>query len=148
MACQGHIGDYLCQGWRIRAAAIRARDGDRCRGCDRDKDEIDLQVHHRRYGEPGQCGDCVLCGVSDEDLVTLCVECHDHITDIRRMARYAKRSPISIALVSPPPAVQAPIRLKAEVVVEMTPVPVRMEPAVRKSRVISVDFIGDPQGKG
>lgn len=101
MACSGLSGDYLCAGWRERTAAIRARDGNRCRGCNRPDSEVRLEVHHRTYGSPGSCGACVLTGITDEDLTTLCTDCHDAITDTRRRLRYGQRE-ISVEAVPLP----------------------------------------------
>jgi hypothetical protein len=168
LSCQGHLGDYLCPGWRIRAEAIKERDGHRCRGCDRDEDAIFLEVHHRRYGDPGHCGECFLTRVDDDDLLTLCVECHLAITNVRRAARYANRvievdtiaSPdsvhepirvqreIEIGTVGTPPAAQAPIRMKAEVTVELTTVPEKPETVVRKSEIVPVEFFPEPDAAG
>ena len=91
MVCIEGAPDYRCGNWRTRATAIRRRDGGRCRGCNRSEEEIRLEVHHRIYGSPGPCGQCVLTGVEDEDLVTLCIDCHDAVTSIRRRDRYANR---------------------------------------------------------
>jgi hypothetical protein len=103
MTCGGSIGDYLCEGWRTRADAIRKRDGGRCRGCNRGDEEVRLEVHHRVYGTPGGCGNCVLLGVQDDDLVTLCIDCHDAITNIRRRIRYANREIDAVGLPAPCP---------------------------------------------
>lgn len=75
MACQGSVGDYLCPGWCERRDRMRKRDGGRCRGCNRAEEDVRLEVHHRVYGTPGACGSCVLTGVADEDLATLCIDC-------------------------------------------------------------------------
>jgi hypothetical protein len=75
----------------MRATGIRKRDGGRCRLCNRDEEEVRVEVHHRVYGALGPCGRCVLTGVDDDDLVTLCVDCHDATTTVRRNIRYAKR---------------------------------------------------------
>jgi hypothetical protein len=88
MACNSCAADYLCEGRRQRAAAVRKRDGGRCRGCNRDDEEVRLEVHHRVYGTAGACGQCVLTGVDDNDLTTLCIDCHDAVTSIRRRVRY------------------------------------------------------------
>lgn len=147
MSCQGRIGDYLCPGWRSRAAAIKERDGHRCRGCDRDEGVIVLEVHHRRYGNPGKCGECFLTSVAEEDLLTLCIECHEAITSVRRAARYANRV-IAVGTVGQPPAVQEPIRVKAEVIVEPTTAPERTETVVRKTAIVPVEFIPQPDAAG
>jgi hypothetical protein len=101
MTCRGTTGDYVCEGWRARAATIRERDGVRCRGCNRDEEQVRLEVHHRVYGTPGPCGQCVLAGVGDDDLTTLCINCHDAITNIRRRIRYAGREIDAVNLEAP-----------------------------------------------
>lgn len=101
MACDGATGDYLCEGWRTRVAAIRRRDGGRCRGCNRTAEEVRLEVHHRIYGSRGPCGQCVLTGVADEDLTTFCIECHDAVTSIRRRVRYLGREIEAASLKAP-----------------------------------------------
>jgi hypothetical protein len=103
MTCSGFQADYLCEGWREMAARTRERDGRRCRGCDRGEDQVRLEVHHRRYGAPGRCGSCVLTGVTDDDLATLCADCHEAITSVRRRARYADRliSPEHVETIEP-----------------------------------------------
>lgn len=90
MTCKGLQTDYLCDGWRQRAASIRKRDGERCRGCNRSFKEVRLEVHHRAYGKSGECGSCILTGVTDNDLTTFCKDCHNAITSTRRSLRYAK----------------------------------------------------------
>ena len=101
MVCDTRGPDYLCEAWRARAAAIRRRDGGRCRGCNREEEDVRLEVHHRIYGTSGACGNCVLLGVQDDDLVTLCIDCHDAVTSIRRRIRYANHEIDVVGL--PPP---------------------------------------------
>lgn len=120
MACQGSIGDYLCDGWRQRAALIRARDGERCRGCNRGADVVRLEVHHRRYGTQGGCGACVLTGVADDDLVTLCGGpdgCHEAVTNVRRALRYADREVEPIE-VSAPTSARIVVTTRVEIIPE------------------------------
>jgi hypothetical protein len=85
----------------MRATGIRKRDGGRCRLCNRDEEEVRVEVHHRIYGAPGPCGRCVLTGVEDDDLVTLCIDCHDATTTVRRNLRYAKRRIEAVTLEGP-----------------------------------------------
>jgi len=120
MPCEGHIGDYLCQGWRIRAEAIRARDGQRCRNCERDNETIQLQVHHWRYGSPGQCGNCYLTGIEDADLITLCIECHEAVTSVRRAIRY--RSRVIEVTIAPDPPVSIAVSSRAKVTLRIEPI--------------------------
>lgn len=84
--CDGSHPDYLCPGWKRRADKIRNRDGYCCRGCGRSSNEVVLQVHHRVYNwaHGRRCGKCFLLGVDDNDLTTLCVDCHQAITEVRR----------------------------------------------------------------
>jgi hypothetical protein len=100
MPCTAAGPDYTCTGWKVRAARIRARDGHRCRGCDRHGRDVMLEVHHRRYAFTqtawwqrllGLCGRCRLLGVQDEDLVTFCHDCHAAVTTVRRRL-YWKRA--------------------------------------------------------
>lgn len=111
LACKGMEADYLCDGWRKLADKVRKRDGNRCRGCDRSADQISLQVHHRRYGPSGyqRCGTCWLTGVTLDDLTTLCIDCHDAITSVRRRVRYSRRS-IPLVLVVAPESFRTAIR--------------------------------------
>lgn len=118
MVCQAGVGDYLCPGWRKMADRIRARDSSRCRGCNREGDVVRLEVHHRRYGSHGECGACILTGVTDEDCVTLCIDCHDGITDVRRRVRYATQT-IEVTLVSAPETAQATVKIRTELAAEM-----------------------------
>lgn len=135
MPCKGGEGDYLCDGWRRRAEAIRKRDGGRCRGCGRGEAEVRLEVHHRAYGRPGPCGQCHLLGVADEDLTTLCADCHEAVTNVRRGVRFARR--IIVAAPVPPPAARAAPMLQRTVLVaspEPTPA-LRTAPAVRRAKL-------------
>lgn len=91
MPCDKSQPDYLCIGWRNRTEVIRERDDNKCRGCNRSAEVVRLEVHHRKYGPHGKCGECILTGVTNDDLTTLCVECHDAITNVRRNIRYANK---------------------------------------------------------
>jgi hypothetical protein len=80
---------------RLRAAAIE-RDGGRCRLCDADGR---LEVHHRRYPPRGQWHLDSL-----DALTTLCIPCHDIITEKQRATRYgALAAPQVIDLPARPP---------------------------------------------
>lgn len=139
MTCVGPVGDYFCKGWTARRIAILERDGHRCRGCDRASSETDLQVHHRRYGGHGPCGSCVLTGISDVDLIALCVKCHDAITDVRRELRYAAQKPIevmAVPLAAPAPAVAISKHILAVALVALPP----SQPTVIRQR--SIDRLG------
>lgn len=120
MPCQGQTGDYLCQGWRDRTARIRERDGGRCRGCNRNEEDVRLEVHHRVYGASGPCGECVLTDVADDDLTTLCRDCHDSITDVRRRIRYGAET-IEATLTPEPEAVRTIVRVETVVTTILAP---------------------------
>src|SRR3954466_3044836 len=102
-------------GLNARLASVSAMEI--CRGCDRGPDEVRLEVHHRVYGVSGSCGHCYLTAVDDEDLTTLCVDCHDVITDVRRRIRYGKRNH-EVVVLPEPAAPQLVIKVKAEITVE------------------------------
>lgn len=71
--------------WKIFAAQVRARDGNRCVTCDSDNSER-LEVHHRTYERLG-CENL-------SDCYTLCRACHRLITcRIRRLRNRAKVLP-------------------------------------------------------
>jgi hypothetical protein len=138
MSCQGNVGDYLCPGWITRTAKIRARDGNRCRGCDRIADEIRLEVHHRRYGIAGPCGQCYLTAVADEDLTTLCIDCHDGITDVRRRVRYGT-NPVVALQIPDPEAMRVIIKLRTVIVADV------VEPSQKRlavTRRSAIDRLG------
>ena len=142
MACKGIFGDYSCTGWRLLATRIRERDGNRCRGCNRGAPDVSLEVHHRTYGDPGQCGECYLTGVTDDDLITLCggiSGCHEAITNVRRAARYATRI-VDVRLVDEPSISAQPVRIRTEVTVEMAATPAATGAVVRPKAF-------NPQGK-
>lgn len=132
MTCHGQVGDYLCVGWTKLRDRIRARDGNRCRGCNRTEGEVRLEVHHRIYGSSGHCGDCTLCGVDDEDLCTLCVDCHDSITDVRRRVRYGTQA-VDIDMVEEPKPIRAVISVKTEVAVGEYENPSKRRSVVRRT---------------
>lgn len=72
--------------WRTNRQVELDASGNRCRGCNRPANEIELQVHHRTYENFGN----ELPG----DLTTLCIECHYAITTVVRRRRYAHRTPV------------------------------------------------------
>lgn len=139
MSCRGWVADYLCAGWRERTSAIRKRDGNRCRGCNRSEDDIRLEVHHRVYGSPGSCGQCYLTGVSDDDLMTLCVDCHDCITDVRRRVRYGSNVPIEVTFIAERAATEAVALVRSAIPIEF--VPTRTGPVIAIRRTAS-DILG------
>ncbi len=132
MACKGTSGDYSCNGWRLLATRIRERDGNRCRGCNRGAPDVSLEVHHRTYGDPGQCGECYLTGVSDDDLITLCAgvdSCHEAITNVRRKARGPAM--VVIGVTATPAVHQTSTRITADVVIELVAAPVPAGAVIR-----------------
>lgn len=68
-------------GENFQKARLRVleRDGNRCRTCDHDGSVHRLEVHHRHYRDGAN--------PKDEDLLTLCVACHDLITNKMRKDR-------------------------------------------------------------
>ena len=132
MTCRGTSGDYLCQGWRNMAAQVLDRDGSRCRGCNRTKDDARLEVHHRAYGAPGPCGKCVLTGVSLDDLTTLCADCHEAITNVRRRLRYGGQT-VEVSFVPDPTPAQVAVRVRTEITVDHVVEPIAPVVVVRRS---------------
>lgn len=148
MSCQGLTGDYLCRGWIERRNRIRKRDGQRCRGCNRTEEEVDLQVHHRVYGIPGECGNCVLTGVYDEDLLTLCVNCHDAITNARRDLRYSL-DPVYVTLVQEPTPAQRVVIAETIITTEPTPEPDKRGVTIQRYQTgIARELTPDPPKRG
>lgn len=74
----------------VRTAALE-RDGQACRCCPNDTaSSVSLQIHHRHYGNWGQ--------EALDDVVTLCVLCHDAITSrIRATTEYNIEPPERMA---------------------------------------------------
>jgi hypothetical protein len=81
-----HIGSSAWQNGAARLAELEAS-GFRCRICDRGRDDVRLEVHHRTYRNFG----CELVS----DLTTLCADCHVVATDMLRRRRYAVYLPVS-----------------------------------------------------
>lgn len=132
MSCSGLNGDYRCAGWITVTERIRDRDRKKCRGCNRNADEIRLEVHHRAYGKPGSCGNCYLTGVLDDDLITLCIDCHDAITDVRRRIRYGSK-PVVVTHM-PDPIVAIPIvRMSNMVIPDIEKISVNQPVIIRLS---------------
>lgn len=68
--------------WQRKRLEILNRDGFRCRSCTDDLKT--LHVHHLKYDT-----DLLPWEYDDEDLVTLCETCHEVITALEKMLRYA-----------------------------------------------------------
>ena len=79
--------DYNSLEWLELRGACLERDDYRCRGCNRSADEFQspLEVHHRVY-DYGQPNPLI---VPIDELTTLCPECHEAITNIRRRHFYS-----------------------------------------------------------
>lgn len=69
--------------WREKRAQRLEIDGRRCRTCGATADDYPLQVHHRTYARLGH--------EELDDLITLCSQCHEAITNVMRARRYADR---------------------------------------------------------
>lgn len=78
----------------------------------------------------------MLCGVSDEDLTTLCGDCHDGITDARRRLRYSA-SEVEVVIVSTP-SVRPDVLTVRLVEAEPIPVQLSMERPIAIRRTIKV----------
>jgi hypothetical protein len=83
---EAHIGSSAWKNGAARLAELEAS-GFRCRICNRGRDEVRLEVHHRTYRNFG----CEQVG----DLTTLCADCHVVNTDMLRRRRYAVFMPES-----------------------------------------------------
>jgi hypothetical protein len=80
---------HICStAWKNSAARLAelAAAGFRCRICNRGREEVRLEVHHRTYRNFG----CELVG----DLTTLCGDCHVVNTDMLRRRRYTFHLPV------------------------------------------------------
>lgn len=66
--------------WRLKRREILKRDNYECRTC---CSKEDLEVHHRHYRNLGN--------EELDDLITLCIQCHDAITSSIRFRRNVKR---------------------------------------------------------
>ncbi|MFC1531144.1 HNH endonuclease [Gemmatimonadota bacterium] len=75
--------------WGEKRDARRKLDGNRCRLCDATAEEARLEVHHRPSAYAKIPNESV-----EDDLVTLCVDCHDFVTDKVRRGRYADEVPL------------------------------------------------------
>jgi 5-methylcytosine-specific restriction endonuclease McrA len=83
---EAHIGSSAWKNGAARTAELKAS-GFRCRICNRGREEVRLEVHHRTYRNFG----CELMS----DLTTLCADCHVVNTDMLRRRRYAVHLPLS-----------------------------------------------------
>lgn len=65
--------------WKNKADAAKQRAGYRCQVCNRHKNEVILDAHHRTYERLGH--------ERDEDITVLCRECHEMYETDKRMRR-------------------------------------------------------------
>ncbi len=77
------MADIYGKNFQESRLRVLDRDGYRCRTCDHDGSMHRLEVNHRHYRDGAN--------PKDEDLVTLCVDCHDLITNKMRGDRYARK---------------------------------------------------------
>lgn len=77
------MADIYGKNFQEARLRVLERDDYRCRTCDHDGSIHRLEVHHRHYRDGGS--------PKDEDLITLCVACHDLITNKMRGERYSKK---------------------------------------------------------
>jgi 5-methylcytosine-specific restriction endonuclease McrA len=84
---------YASSAWRRKRQERLDHDGHQCQGCGITRDQLEqlgwpsLQVHHKNAGPP----DFTYPSFGNEqisDLLTLCTECHDGITNSVRRQRY------------------------------------------------------------
>ncbi len=67
--------------WAEKREARKEIDGHKCRTCHHDGSQHRLEVHHATYDNFGHED-------VENDLITLCVRCHDAITNVTRQRRY------------------------------------------------------------
>jgi hypothetical protein len=77
------MADIYSKNFQEARLRVLERDGYRCRTCDHDGSIYRLDVHHRHYRDGAN--------PKDEDLITLCVACHDLITNKMRGDRYSRK---------------------------------------------------------
>jgi len=65
--------------WKLKAEKIRKRDGYKCRVCGCNGNGNPLEVHHLYY-------EGLAWEVDDDGLITLCVEHHEAIHDLKKIA--------------------------------------------------------------
>ena len=70
--------------WAEKREARKKIDGHKCRTCHHDGSQHRLEVHHATYDNFGHED-------VENDLITLCVRCHDAITSVTRQGRYEGR---------------------------------------------------------
>ena len=70
--------------WAKKRDARKKIDSNRCQTCHRDGSAYRLEVHHATYKR-------LFDEDVENDLITLCVRCHDAITSVTRKGRYEDR---------------------------------------------------------
>ena len=70
--------------WAEKRDARKKIDGNKCQTCHRHGSDYRLEVHHATYDNFGHED-------VENDLITLCVRCHDAITSVTRQGRYEGR---------------------------------------------------------
>ena len=70
--------------WAAKREARLKIDGKRCQTCHHDGSDYRLEVHHATYDNFGHED-------VENDLITLCVRCHNAITSVTRQRRYECR---------------------------------------------------------
>lgn len=84
---QSHLVEYYrCDIWIMKRAKRLEIDKHKCRICGRTKNEIGLEVHH----DPTSYKKVPYESIED-DLTTLCNECHEVVTSLIRSRRYAAK---------------------------------------------------------
>lgn len=84
-----HIGSHA---WACKRAERLEIDGHKCQTCLHDGTLWRLEIHHKTYERLGD--EDVL-----RDLITLCAQCHDAITNVIRSRRYDGK-PVAVCFVS------------------------------------------------
>lgn len=70
--------------WVEKRAQRLVLDNHECQTCTHDGSVYQLEVHHRTYERFGEED-------VEKDLITLCSECHEAITNVIRARRYKKK---------------------------------------------------------
>ena len=81
-----NYGDYITKSiiWKKKREARLKIDNYECRICGKNSSEVQLEVHHKRYPELGTES-------VENDLTSLCKNCHEINTDNIRRHRYGNK---------------------------------------------------------
>lgn len=93
------------------------------------------------------CGECYLTGVTDDDLVTLCIECHEAVTNVRRRIRYSRQTVVTFEEAEPVVYRSNP-RMEANVSIDATLEPDIAAQASRIRTQITIDEVQSPERRG